>query len=71
MTNTDHIPDADELLQYLMWEQSGPQKREVALANLLSLDTFGLAQLRSEKRQRERTFQGAGMPDTYNPWNRD
>jgi hypothetical protein len=62
----DTAPDAQELLDYLMWEQCGPQKREVALANARSLDAFGLAQLRAEKRHKERTFQNAGIPDTYN-----
>jgi hypothetical protein len=67
----DQAHDADELLDYLMWNQAGPQKRSVALENLRSLDAFGLAQLRSEMRYKAREMQRTGMPDTYNPWGRD
>jgi hypothetical protein len=67
----DAAPDCEELLDYLMWHQSGPQKREVALENLRSLDAFGLAQMRSEMRQNAREAQRAASADTYNPWDRD
>jgi hypothetical protein len=68
-TAFDVAPDAEEILDYLMRHQAGPQKREVALANARSLDERGLAWLRSEMRQRVRAGQRAGMADTYNPWN--
>jgi hypothetical protein len=73
---TDDIPfdtatDQDELLDYVMFGQSGPQKRSVALANLRELNAFGLAQLRAEMRQKMRQPQRAVMADTYDPWKMD
>jgi hypothetical protein len=70
-TPFDSANDQEELLDYLMWHQAGPQKRAVALANLQSLDQFGLAQLRSEMRYKARQAQSVGHADSYNPWNRD
>jgi hypothetical protein len=74
----DHCPfdtlpasDAQELLDYLMWHQAGPQKRAVALANLRSLDQFGLAQLRAEMRYKARQVQSVGHADSYDPWKMD
>jgi hypothetical protein len=67
----DVAPDQEELLHYLMWDQAGPQKRAVALANARSLDQFGLAQLRAEMRYKARQVQSVGHADTYNPWTRD
>jgi hypothetical protein len=64
----DHAPDAAELLDYVQWQQSGPQKRSLALENLRSLDALGLSQLRAEMRYKARTGQGTVCPDTYNPW---
>jgi hypothetical protein len=74
MTNEtpfDQAHDADELLDYLMWHQAGPQKRSVAIENLRSLDAFGLSQLRAEMRYKARQVQHAGMADTYDPWKMD
>jgi hypothetical protein len=67
----DTAPDAQELLDYLMWHQAGPQKRAVALANLRDLSAFGLSQLRAEMRYKARQVQHAGMADTYDPWKMD
>jgi hypothetical protein len=63
----DSAQDADELLDYVMWHQpGGPQKREVALANLRSLNEFGLAQLRAEMRGRVREQSRAA--EQYDPF---
>jgi hypothetical protein len=67
----DTAPDAQELLDYLMWHQAGPQKRAVALANLGDLSAFGLSQLRAEMRQKMRRPQRAVMADSYDPWKMD
>jgi hypothetical protein len=67
----DQAPDQAELLGYLMFRQGSPQRREVALENLRSLNTFGLAQLRSEMRARAREEQRAGHADLYSPWDAD
>jgi hypothetical protein len=72
MTAFDTAPDAQELLEYVMWHAPGaPRKQSVAIELLRGLTVEGLAQLRAEMRYKARTFQNAGMPDTYNPWGRD
>jgi hypothetical protein len=73
MTQTafDQAPDREELLSYLMYDQSGPQRREAALEHARELSESGLCQLRSEMRHRARERQQAGHADNYSPWHRD